>query len=89
MSLLHVSRYCIYVKLFFLFLNRLDFQQGKWTKICSLHFEPKDFCNYWSKYRSLKDYAVPSIFPFDSATVLYSIVQYSTVFIQQSFPGKN
>ena len=25
------------------------FQPGKWTKICSLHFEPKDFHNVWSR----------------------------------------
>ena len=41
-----------------------DFQPGKWTKICSLHFEPSDFYNYWSNYRSLREDAVPSIFSF-------------------------
>ena len=44
------------------------FQPGKWTKICSLHFEPKDFYNFWSSYRSLKEDAVPSIFPFETVT---------------------
>ena len=48
------------------------FQPGKWTKICSLHFVPKDFYNFWSSYRSLKEDAVPSIFPFETVTATKS-----------------
>ena len=40
------------------------FQLGKWTKICSLHFLPTDFYNFWGNYRTLKEEAVPSVFPF-------------------------
>ena len=43
------------------------FQPGKWTKICSLHFPPEDFYNFESHYRTLKENAVPSIFPYKSA----------------------
>jgi len=42
------------------------FKPGKWTKICSLHFRPADFYNYWSSYRALREDAVLSIFPFDT-----------------------
>ena len=42
------------------------FKPGKWTKICSLHFRPTDFYNCWSSYRTLREDAVPSIFPFDT-----------------------
>ncbi len=42
------------------------FKPSKWTKICSLHFKPTDFYNYWSGYRTLTEDAVPSIFPFDA-----------------------
>ena len=47
-----------------------DFQLGQWTKICSLHFEPKDFYNFWSQYRTLREDAVPSIFPFEPVTAV-------------------
>ena len=40
------------------------FQPGQWTKICSRHFEPSDFYNFWSGYRTLREDAVPSIFAF-------------------------
>ena len=43
------------------------FQPRTWTKICSLHFQPKDFYNFWSGYRTLREDAVPSIFPFKPA----------------------
>ena len=43
------------------------FRPGKWTKICSLRFMPTDFYNYWSSYRTLREDAVPLIFPFDAA----------------------
>ena len=43
------------------------FRPGKWTKICSLHFKPTDFYNYWSSYRTLREDAVPLIFPFGAA----------------------
>ena len=42
------------------------FKPGKWTKTCSLHFRPTDFYNYWSSCRTLREDAVPSIFPFDT-----------------------
>ena len=34
-----------------------------------MHFEPKVFYGFWSSYRSLKEDAVPSIFPFEATTV--------------------
>ena len=40
------------------------FQPGKWTKICSLHFEPNNFYNFWSGYRILREDAVPTLFEF-------------------------
>ena len=43
------------------------FRPGKWTKICSLHYKPTYFYNYWSSYRTLREDAVPLTFPFDAA----------------------
>ena len=40
------------------------FKPGKWTKICSLHFLTTDFYNFWGTYRTLREDAVPSVFPF-------------------------
>ena len=42
------------------------FKPGRWTKICLLHFKPKDFYNYWSSYRTLREDAIPSTFPFNN-----------------------
>ena len=41
-------------------------QPGRWTKVNPLHLKPTDFYNYWSGYRTLKENAVLSIFPFKS-----------------------
>ncbi|XP_065893744.1 uncharacterized protein [Dysidea avara] len=42
------------------------FKPGQWTKICSLHFLPTDFYNFFGEYRTLREDAVPSIFPFET-----------------------
>ena len=47
-------------------------------KICSLHFVPKDFYNFWSSYRSLREDAVPSIFPFETVTATKSTTKSRT-----------
>ena len=37
----------LYLKSLFHFAGK-NFRPGKWTKICSLHFEPTDFYNFWA-----------------------------------------
>ena len=59
------------------------FQPGKWTKIFSLHFVPKDFYNFWSSYRSLKEDAVPSIFHFETVTATKSSIKGRTTRVSQ------
>ena len=50
-----------------LYFTGEHFQPGPNTKICSLHFQPKDFYNFWSSYRTLQGDVVPYIFPFDKS----------------------
>ena len=52
-------------------------------KICSLYFVPKDFYNFWSSYRSLREDAVPSIFPFETVTATKSTTKGRTTRISR------
>ena len=41
-----------------------NFRPSRWTKICSLHFKETDFYNFFGRHRTLREDAVPSVFPF-------------------------